>query len=148
MTRTVKRTGMTGGVGSKFTQYLTLGAEATSLTARAGVLKKDLMSFVETNGTEDDKGHRLHTLDTPVSIGGKTYIGFQRQRRLSQTFNPEKAQELCEEKGFEKDEFISTEEYVDQDKIARLYAEDRLTEEEFASLIDESESFAFVAVKE
>lgn len=147
-TRTVKRRTPAGSVAAKFLQFLTLGAEAKALTKRQGDLKGDLLTFAEEKGEEDDKGHRLHTLPTPVTVGGITYTGFMRQRRVSQQFDEDGARELCEKKGFDRDDYISVMEYVDQDKVARLYAEDKISDEEFEALLPESETFAFVPVKE
>lgn len=101
------------------------------------------------HGTVDEeKGHRIINLPAPVEVGGKVYTGFMRQRRVSQEFNEEKAQALCEQRGFNKDDYVSVQEYVDQDKIYRLYAEDKITDDEMKELISENETWAFVPVKE
>lgn len=147
-TRTVKRRTGVGAVQGTFLQFLTLAAEAKTITKRATTLKGDLMSFAEDHGEEDEKGHRLHTLAAPVEVGGQKFLGFQRQRRVSAIFDEEAASTLCEEKGFERSDYISVQEYVDQDKVARLYAEDKISDEEFESLLPETETFAFVPVKE
>jgi len=112
-----------------------------------GEIKKDLMAFTEANGEPDDMGHLLHTLATAIEVGGQRFKGFMRQRRVSQVFNEDAAKALCEAKGFTIDEYISVTEYVDQDKVARLYAEDKITEAEFDALVEENITWAFVPVK-
>jgi len=133
----------------KFIEFLDLGAKAKALTERANVVKNELSEFVDAHGNVDEeKGHKVLTLPDPVEIAGKRYVGFMRQRRVTTTFNEEKAEELLTKKGIDREDFISTQEYVDQDKVYRLYADDILTEEEMKSLLDEKETYAFVPTKE
>lgn len=149
-TRTVTRRSAArpAGVAGKFAQFLALTNDVKTLTGRAGEIKKELMSFTEQHGEPDEKGHLLHTLADAVEVGGQKFLGFMRQRRVSQTFNEDAAKTLCEAKGFAIDEYISVTEYVDQDKVARLYAEDKITEEEFDVLLEENITWAFVPVKD
>lgn len=155
-TRTVRRSGAqaTGvePISARLIQFLTLTKNSADMKARADLLKKDLASHADAHGTVDEeKGHRVFLLPTgPVDVGGKRYSGFMRQKRVPQpAFNEERAQELCEAKGFEKDQYISIQEYVDQDKVYRLYADDLLTDEEMKSLLDQADpTYAFVPMKE
>jgi hypothetical protein len=145
-TRTVTRQPRTG-VPAKFAQFASLQASAKELTSRANLIKAELMAFAEKNGKPDEKGHLVHTLASAVEAGGATFKGFMRQRKVKQTFNEDRAEDLCRGKKIAREEYISTVEYVDQDKIARLYADGKITEAEFDSLIDETVEWAFVPVK-
>lgn len=137
-----------GGIASKFVQFLAVDLDAKDLAKRADALKAELKDFAQANGEPDENGHQIFSLESAVEVKGKRFAGFMRQRRVSQVFDEDAAERLCEDKGFKREEYISTQEYVDQDKIARLYAEDRLTDDEFESLVKERETFAFVPVKE
>lgn len=136
------------GVAGKFAQFLALSNEVKTLNSRVGEIKKDLMAFTEANGEPDEKGHLLHNLATAVEVGGQRFKGFMRQRRVSQVFNEEAAHALCASKGFDREDYITVTEYVDQDKVARLYAEDKITEAEFDALVEENITYAFVPVKD
>lgn len=150
-TRTVARrspAARPAGVAGKFAQFLALTNDAKAITTRASEIKKELMSFTEQHGEADEKGHLLHNLADAIEVGGQKFKGFMRQRRVSQTFNEDAAKSLCETKGFDRDDYISVTEYVDQDKVARLYAEDKITEAEFDALVEENVTWAFVPVKD
>ena len=136
------------GVAGKFAQFLTLTDQAKAITGRAGEIKKELMAFTELHGEPDEKGHLLHHLTTAIEVGGQRFRGFMRQRRVGQVFNEDAARALCEAKGFKPDDYISVTEYVDQDKVARLYAEDKITEAEFDALLDETITWAFIPMKD
>lgn len=154
--RTVRRATSEGAavepITARFTQFLTLKSTAAAMTTRADILKKDLGAHADANGTveEEDKGHKVVRLPQPIQVGDTRYVGFMRQKRTPDpTFNEERAEELCESKGFDREDYISTQEYVDQEKVYRLYAEDRLTDEEMKSLLDQADpTWAFVPMKE
>lgn len=144
-----KRSTGVDSISARFQHYLALGRGAKDMTDRAGVLKKDLLEHAAEHGEADEKGSLTFRLLQPVDDGtGKKYAGFTKQRRVSQAFNEERAEALLAEKQIDRSQYISTQEYVDQDKVARLYAEDLLTDVEFNSLIDENVTWAFVPVKE
>lgn len=147
MTREVTRNRPTG-ISGRLAQYLALGQEAKAVTKRQAEIKSDLLSFVEQDGNheiDEEKGHLLHTLPEPVVIGTTAYTGFMKQRRVGQSFLEDEARALCEAKGFDLDDYTTR--YVDQDKIVRLYAEDKISDEEFRSLTEETITWAFTAVK-
>ena len=154
-TRTVRRsaTRATGvePTSARFMQFLSLKANAAAMTSRADILKKDLSEHATQFGTEDEeKGHRIVTLPHPVEVNGNRFTGFMRQKRpATPVFNEERAEELCQSKGFKREDYISVQEYVDQDKVYRLYADDLLTDEEMKSLLDQGDpTWAFVPIKE
>jgi len=134
------------GIAGLFKQFLVLGAEERALKARRETLKASLNTFVLENHEEDEeKGHLVYRLPAPVDDGKYFYDGFMRQRKVTQVFLEDAAEELCAAKGLEPDEYTTR--YVDQDKVVRLYAEEKITDEEFGNLFDNNESWAFVPIK-
>lgn len=128
-------------------QYLTHKRTAAQANKEAEQAKAQLKEIVEKSHVEDpEKGHHLHSLRTPLDFLGQTFTGFMNQRKVSQVFLEDKAEELCKEKGFKLDSYTSR--YVDQDKIVRLYAEDKITQEEFDSLSNEVVTWAFVPIRD
>lgn len=148
-TRVTRRATGVEPISMRFQHFLSLGRAAKDMTERQGVLKKALMEHAMQHGEADEKGTQVFLLPEAVDDGsGKRFKGFSRQRRVSQSFNEDRAHALLEEKGIDRDAYISTQEYVDQDKVARLYAEDVLTDTEFNALLDENITWAFVPLKE
>lgn len=144
-TKTVRR--KTSPITARFLQFLIFQSEEATAKTEKEKIKKELVEFTEKNHEVDpEKGHQIHTLPEPITVAGKKFTGFMRQKKVTQVFLEDKAQELCEAKGFDIDEY--TERVIDQDKIVRLFAEDRISEEEFNSLTENNESYAFVTVKE
>lgn len=134
-------------------QYLTINADVARLNKRKTELRNQMLEIVETDHVEDEeKGHLNHALPEPVTVDGKTYRGFQKQRKVSQTFNEDRALELLHAKASAEGAEITEEDFMtpvlDQDKVARLYAQDHLTDEEFDSLFEENVTYSFVAMKE
>ena len=151
-TRTVRRSTSANPIVTMFQQFMTVKAQGALLSTQETRLKKDLSEFADKNGTVEDEeaGHKVIRLPAPFEIGGKTYVGFMRQRRAgAQTFNEERAEALLKEKGIDRSLYITTQEYVDQDKVYRLYAEDVLTDDEMKGLLDQADpTWAFVPMKE
>lgn len=144
-TRTVRRTPRTG-VLAKFRQYVALGQEAKAINKRANDLKTDLRDFVVANHEVDpEKGHLNYFFDEPVDVGGIRYLGFQQQRKVTQVFHEDKAEALCQRLGLDPDEYTTR--VIDQDKIVRLYADEKITDKQFNSLYADEESWAFCLVK-
>lgn len=136
-----------GPIVRTFLEYISLSNMSKGVAARANVLKSQLMEHAAAHGWEDEKGHLVFNLDADVEKDGTWYAGFMRQRRVSQSFNEEKAEALLAAKGIDEEQYVSYQRYVDQDKVSRLYADDVLTDEEYQSLIDQTETWAFVPVK-
>lgn len=135
------------GTTAKFLQFLTLQAEEKVLKKRREDIKTDLTEYIEEHGETDDKGHLLHSLETPLQFDGKSYSGFMKQRRVSTSFNEEVAEERLRRHGV-YDEALSTQVYIDQDKVYRLQQEGRLPEADLDAMFEETVTWAFVPVKE
>lgn len=135
-------------VVTSFLRYLVAKNDAVEANKAAAEIKPDLEAFAVENGElDEEKGHYTYQIPSPVQVGGKTYVGFQRQKKNAPLlFDPDKADEVMRSKGIPFHEYTSA--IVDSDKVARLYADDKLTDDEFNSMFtQEDPTFAFVPVK-
>lgn len=141
-TKTVRRRTPGSAVVAKLLQYLVLKDEAKTTNDRLTSLKKELAQVAIDGGEKDDKGHLNYLLPEPVEYAGKSYPGFQQQRRVSQGFDTEAAEELLRRRGLYERAIVIREE-IDQDKVYVLNQEGLLSDDELDSLFTESETFAF-----
>lgn len=147
MARVISRP--SSNVVTTFLRFLVAKNDAAQANKTANQIKTDLEQYVIENGElDEEKGHLTFTLPSPVTVGGKSYSGFQRQKKNAPLiFNPDRADEVLRTKGVPLHEYTSA--IVDQDKVARLYADDVLSDEEFESMFDQDDpTYAFVSVKE
>ena len=146
MSTTTARKHARAGVAGKFLQFLVLKAQAATAVKRADEIKVELMAFAEASGIEDEKNHKVHTLASPVEAGGTEFTGFMRQRKITESFDDATAEKILVKKNLLA-EAQTTVTYIDQDKVMRLYADDKITQRELDKMITKKESFAFVPVK-
>lgn len=125
-----------------FSQWNDVRSQKKALESREKELKDRLLEAVERYGYEDDKGHVY--LDLPEEISGVSKL--QRQRRVSQRLDEEKAEVLLKEKGLWKD-CTRVVRVIDEEALAAAQFKGDLSESEFDSLIETKESYAFVPVK-
>jgi hypothetical protein len=133
-----------------FLQFLTARKAEADAKREREQFRDKLIEFVKQDGQHEEdpeKGHLLHTLPEEIDFFGQRFKGFQHEKKSgAQVFCEDRAQTLCESKGFDPDDYTTR--YVDQDKIVRLYAEDKITQDEFDALFDQNDpSWAFVPVK-
>jgi hypothetical protein len=145
-TRTVRRRS-TGSIVSKLLQFLVLKDEVKTSSDRIDALKKDLTQHVKEHGETDDKGHRTYTLPSPLDYGGKQYVGFQQQRRVSQSFDTEVAEKILKDKDLWDRATVVVRE-IDQNEVYVLNQEGLLTDDELDSMFAERETFAFRPISE
>lgn len=145
--RTVKRRSSGSAVVSKLLQFLVLKDEVKTTSDRLDVLKKDLTAHVKEHGETDDKGHRTFTFPAPLPYGDKQYVGFQQQRRVSQSFDTETAEKVLKDKGLWDRAVVMVPE-IDQNEIFVLNQEGLLTDDELDSMFAERETFAFRPISE
>jgi len=146
-TRTVRRRSTGSTIVGKLMQFLVLKDELKTTTERLDTLKKDLTSHVVEHGEVDDKGHRNFLLPEPIGHGDKTYTGFQQQRRVSQSFDTEAAEELLKRRDLWERATVVVRE-IDQNEVYVLNQEGLLTDDELDSLFAERETFAFRPISE
>lgn len=108
-------------------------------------LKKTLMSRLVDEGTEQEGGHRLITLEEPLPYGDKKIFGIKRQRRHSTSLNSEKAMKYLEKRGLLQ-ECTATITVLNEDALLAANFDGRIPDKDLKSLYDDSETFAFTLV--
>lgn len=146
-TRTVRRRSTGSTIVGKLQQFLALKDEVKTSTTRLDSLKKDLTKHVAEHGEVDDKGHRNFVLPEPLEYGEKSYTGFQQQRRVTQSFNDEAAEELLKRRDLWERAVVMVPQ-IDQNEVFVLNQEGLLTDDELDSLFVERETFAFRPISE
>lgn len=152
MTTTVKRRATFNPVET-FLQHLTLKHEGKTLTNRSESLKKRLKEWLPTapEAYENDKGSKFVDLDEPVQVGGKTYTGMELRRVSGKVvFNEETAEKVLLRKVRKDPDIVvdASSSYIDQDKIARLHQEGRITDKELESMFETGDpTYAFWPVE-
>lgn len=101
-----------------------------------------LLAALDAEGTEDENGHRFLYLEEPVG----PFAGIQRQRRVSDTLDEERAMQILEERDL-LDSCVKMVPQIDQDAVfAALYDRD-LTEADIEAMFPPKVTYALVAVK-
>ena len=107
---------------------------------------KALKAYIDEHGEPDDRGSLVVEFEEPVTIDGVEYSGMMQQRRASEYLDTDKVEKLAIEKDL-RDRMVQMEEVWDYAEIYVLYQEGLITEEEFDSLMDVSETLALVPLK-
>lgn len=128
-------------VDNMYKEYVLLKRNIDDLTARQNEIKKELSSFVESNGLEDDKGHMWY--DMPEYNG---YVGMQRQRRVTQKIDEEAALSILTDKGL-ADRCFETKPVLDQEQVLKCMYEGLINEDELDTIFPKSVTSAFVLMK-
>lgn len=105
------------------------------LTKRQNEMRAELVSAVQENGYEDDKGHKW------FKVGD---IELKYERRVSRTFDEQAAEEWAKESGLWDDLKIIVER-LDEDKLLAMAWENPDITETITSFYGEKESWAFKA---
>lgn len=112
------------------------------IKTRLTKMRDQLVDIVKSQGSPDDKGHLWVELSEDTEQGSSS---IKYERRASQVFDIDKAEEFLENKGL-LGECQVTITVLDESKVLRLFQEDKLTEEEIDSLYKVSESWALKIV--
>lgn len=130
-----------------FTQHLVLKLESALVVKRSEALKTKLKEFL-TKGSDkiyvNEHGSKFYDLPESFTFMGKTFKGMELRRSAPVTFNEETAVKILKKKGV-YEEALST--YVDQEKVHRLLAEEKITEADLDKMFDEDEKWAFWPVE-
>lgn len=147
MATTVKRKTKTNPV-QIFSEHIVLKREAATITTRSNALKDRIKKwFLDEAGDEvyeNEQGSKFFDFSDTISDGKDDYKGMELRRQVSTTFNEEKAETILKRAGVYEEALSS---YVDQDKIARLHQEGKITDKQLDDMFEESERFAFWPVK-
>jgi hypothetical protein len=125
-----------------FKTFISLKKQIDDLTKVQSEYKERLISFVESNGDTDDKGHIWY--DLPEEFEG--YKGMQRQRRVSQKLDIDAAQDILNDLGL-SDRCIKMVPSLDEDEVMACLYEGLLTEEQIDKMFPKTITWAFVPVK-
>jgi len=131
----------TNDIESMYKEYVLLKKNIDDLTARQNVIKKELMSFVDGYGLEDDKGHKWY--DMP-EYGG--YNGMQKQRRVSQSVDENAAQSILEDKGL-AERCFEVKPVLNEQSVMDCVYEGLLTEDDVDTMFPQKVTNAFVLKK-
>ena len=112
-------------------EYAHIKEQVDTLSKRQKELRDRLLEVVENLGETDDQGHLW--MDLPQEISGVRML--QRQRRVTQSINQERAQELLEELGL-LDRCTTMVRIVDEDALMAAKWDGEISEEQIDSMID------------
>lgn len=112
-------------------EYAHVKEQVDALSKRQKELRDRLLEVVENLGETDDQGHLW--MDLPREVGGVRML--QRQRRVTQSINQERAQELLEELGL-TDRCTTLVRVVDEDALMAAKWDGEISEEQIDSMID------------
>lgn len=104
--------------------------------------RSTLMARLEESGDEDENGHRY--LDLSDQVG--KWVGLQRQRRVTDLFDEDKALEILGEKDL-TERCVKMVPQVDQDAVYAALYEGLLTEDDIYAMFPPKITYALVAVK-
>lgn len=112
------------------------------LARRKKELRDRLYALVEREGERDDKGNLL--LPLPEAAGD--ILTLQIQRRVSNPFQGEVAEEILRERGIWHD-CVTLVPVLDEDKVLAARYDGLLSDEDIEAMYPEVESFAFTPVR-
>lgn len=124
-------------------EYLGLGRNIKDLTSRQTEVKKSLSALVEQYGEEDDRGHIW--LRLPEEIDGVHSL--QRQRRVGQSFDEDKAVEILSEAGL-LEQCSKTVRMVDDEAVMAAHYDGKITEAQIDAMYPKKVTYAFVPAKD
>lgn len=112
-------------------EYARLKEQVDELSKRQKQLRDSLLEAIENLGEADDQGHLW--LELPKEIGGVRTL--QRQRRVTQSLNQERALDLLSSLGL-TDECTTLVRVVDEDSLMAAKWDGKITEDQMDSMID------------
>ncbi|MFE4681559.1 hypothetical protein ACFRNJ_12075 [Streptomyces sp. NPDC056721] len=137
-----------GAPWEKTRQFLALKFQEADIVTRKNKLRDEVSAHVDASGETDEKGSKFWKLDPPIEVNGQKFTEVKRERRVSQSLDEEKTDELVTAKGVRDRVFKTVEmEVLDQDELYVLNQEGLLSDEEIDGLWVENVSFAFKPIR-
>jgi len=130
------------GVLGKVRNFVFLKNKIDDATKELTQVKSYLSDLVDSDGEEDDKGHKWYQL--PEEVGG--YVSLKRERRVSQSLDLDEAERILKEKGLESRCF-RTMPVLDEDAVMACLYEGLLSEEDVDTMFPKKITWAFVPSK-
>jgi len=124
-------------IGREVLEYQTLKQQIDDLDKRAKTLRDSLMETVKIVGESDDKGHLWMQLDEEIN-GVHSVLA---ERRVSQSLNEERAQEIIEERGL-TERCTKMVRVVDHDEVMACLYEEALSEADLDEMFDRKITWA------
>lgn len=106
-------------------EYVRLKETMDALEKRSKELRDKILTVIDVDGFEDDKGNIVYDLDQPID----GVMRLEKQRRATRKLDEEKAEEIIEAKGL-GDKLYKMVRVLDEDAIMASHYEGELTEEE------------------
>jgi hypothetical protein len=131
-----------------FAQHITLKRQASVLSTRSDALKNRLKKWFGETVSEDvylnENGSKFYDFPETISDGKESYKGMELRRSVGTKFNEDEATKILKRKGVYEQALTPV---LDQDKIAVLLQEGKITEKDMDKMFEETESFAFWPLK-
>lgn len=130
-------------------EYVLVSYDESSLKSKRENLRDNLKKWVMENGESDENGNILWVFSKPLISGSDKITGLMAQRRISEFVNEDTAFGIADKYGI-RDQVINkiiTEE-LDFDALYRLNQQGIVSDEDIDSIIEFSETFALVKIKD
>lgn len=124
-------------LGREVLEYQTLKQQIDDLDKRAKVLRDSLMESAKILGESDDKGHLWMELDEEIN-GVRAILA---ERRVSQSLNEERAQQILEERGL-LERCTKMVRVVDHDEVMACLYDELVTEADVDEMFDNKITWA------
>ena len=124
-------------LGREILEYQVLKQQIDDLDKRAKVLRDSLMESTKILGESDDKGHLWMELDEEIN-GVRALLA---ERRVSQSLNEERAQQILEERGL-LERCTKTVRVVDHDEVMACLYDELVTEADVDEMFDNKITWA------
>jgi chaperonin cofactor prefoldin len=124
-------------IAAEVLEYQVIKGQVDELEKRKKALRDSLMEIVKVLGEPDDKGHLWMPLD--AEVGGVCSV--MAERRVSQSLNEERAQEILEERGL-TERCTKMVRVVDHDEVMACLYDEELTEHDVDAMFDNNVTFA------
>ncbi len=123
-------------------QYVSLKDQSDVIIKRQNDVKKLLLSILDEDGVEDERGH----ISLPIDDEATGVKAITKQRRVSKSLDIEIAETILTKKGI-KDLCLKMMPILDEDAIMAAFYEGKLTEEDIDSMFPPKISYAFILEK-
>lgn len=128
--------------------YLLTSSDEAQLKSKREALRKDIMPLLRTLEADED-GNFFYKFPDPIQLGEESYTGLMAQRRVSEYVNDDTAMEIIKAHGLEDrclKSYMVTE--VNYDELYACNQEGIISDEDVDSIIETSENYALVKVKQ
>lgn len=132
--------------------YLSTTYNKDATDRHVSELKDLIKPYILANGSQDENGNYIWEFDKPVMYDENTTIyGLMAQRRVSEFINEDKAWEVVEKYGDEVraqcvEEIVTHE--INLDQMYALNQRGIISDEDMDSILETSETFALIKMKE